>query len=87
MKIEGSATVTIGNLQYDLKDLVMDTYEEEFQEQYERIARQSGYSTLFSLSHHIGMRHKLNTPRLRKHFEEVRVPWDVLKVKNKLKRG
>jgi len=87
VKIEGKATVTIGNLQYDLKDLVMDAYSDEIQAQVDRIARQSGYSSFTIEAHRTSLRHKLKTPRLNRYFEEVRVPWDVLKAKSKLKRG
>jgi hypothetical protein len=52
--------------------------EEEF-----RVPRQMSFSIESATWH----RPTLSTPKLNRHFKEVRVPWDVSKAKKKLKRG
>lgn len=73
--ISEKATATINGVEFEFTDVEME------------VVRHYGKSS-FTLEYLNHREHrKLRTPRLSRHFKEVVVPWDVLKVKNKLKRG
>jgi len=74
--ITGRGIATINGVQFEFDGMEMHT-----------TPRQSGRCS-FSIGYlKVRESRKLRTPRLSRHFKEVVVPWDVLKVKNKLKHG
>jgi hypothetical protein len=76
----GEMVFRIGDEVIPVKDVTMTM---EVEEELRRVPRQYSFSIETATWH----RPIVNTPKLDRHFKEVRVPWDVSKAKKKLKRG